>query len=221
MKLKNLFAASATAICLSSAAFASTLGFAVTDEGVLTPAAAGPTASAAEQAALLGAASASGTTASASDIIGFFIPLDTTPTDVVVAFEGVDGGSSFLNVFFEDLDLIGANDPVGFFEQVVISSDSNVLATITDIDQLGIFGDASTQQTASIDIGNLTAGSNYWATFTFSTTVDFGGTNTSEFLIAEVGSNPANVPPVPLPAAGWMLLAGLGGLIGMRRKKAA
>ena len=126
-----------------------------------------------------------------------------------------------MNVFFEDLDLIGANDPTGFFEQVVISSDSNVLATITDIDALGIFGDASTQQTASIDIGNLTAGSNYWATFTFSTTVDFGGTNTSEFLIAEVGANPANVPPVPLPAAGWMLLAGLGGLIGMRRKKAA
>ena len=140
MEIKNLFAASATAICLASGAFASTLGFAVTDEGVLTPAAAGPAASAAEEAALLGAANASGTNASASDIIGFFIPLDTTPTDVVVAFAGVDGGSSFLNVFFEDLDLIGANDPTGFFEQVVISSDSNVLATITDIDALGIFG---------------------------------------------------------------------------------
>jgi hypothetical protein len=29
------------------------------------------------------------------------------------------------------------------------------------------------------------------------------------------------VAPIPLPAAGWLLLAGVGGLVAMRRKKAA
>lgn len=32
---------------------------------------------------------------------------------------------------------------------------------------------------------------------------------------------PAELPPVPLPAAGWMLIAGIGGLAALRRRKRA
>ena len=35
------------------------------------------------------------------------------------------------------------------------------------------------------------------------------------------GCKPSTMSPVPLPAAGWMLLAGLGGMVAMRRRKKA
>ncbi|MCU0908901.1 MAG: VPLPA-CTERM sorting domain-containing protein [Rhodobacteraceae bacterium] len=67
------------------------------------------------------------------------------------------------------------------------------------------------------------------ATFT---TVSFWGNGLGEFLVAGgniryatvgVGTLPGgNDPPVvPLPAAGWLLLAGLGGLAAMKKRRAA
>lgn len=55
----------------------------------------------------------------------------------------------------------------------------------------------------------------------------FGGASVTEFLTSEGAANSAPitgsfaVSAVPLPAAGWMLLAGLGGLAAYGRRKAA
>ena len=62
------------------------------------------------------------------------------------------------------------------------------------------------------------------------TTVSFWGNGLGEVLVAggniryaaiDVGSLPGDdTPVVPLPAAGWLLLAGVGGLAAMKRRKA-
>jgi hypothetical protein len=45
---------------------------------------------------------------------------------------------------------------------------------------------------------------------------------TSDLTEAPIdGFVPVDVSPVPLPAAGWMLLAGLGGIAAMRRRTKA
>ncbi|MEO1240098.1 MAG: THxN family PEP-CTERM protein [Pseudomonadota bacterium] len=55
---------------------------------------------------------------------------------------------------------------------------------------------------------------------------EVGGQTMDFFLTKENASNEAtlvgtyNVSPVPLPAAGWMLIAGLGGLVAMKRRRA-
>ncbi|MEP1354063.1 MAG: THxN family PEP-CTERM protein [Tateyamaria sp.] len=54
---------------------------------------------------------------------------------------------------------------------------------------------------------------------------DNGVSTSASFQTIERGSNVASlyasidVAPVPLPAAGWMLIAGMGGLVAMRRRK--
>ncbi len=59
----------------------------------------------------------------------------------------------------------------------------------------------------------------------FSTAFNANGPFTNEFITQEGQPNPAGlyasiVPaPIPLPAAGWLMVAGLGGLAAMRRRK--
>ena len=38
---------------------------------------------------------------------------------------------------------------------------------------------------------------------------------------SDVAVNGGDIPPVPLPAAGWLMLAGVGGLVAMRRRRKA
>jgi hypothetical protein len=45
-------------------------------------------------------------------------------------------------------------------------------------------------------------------------------TNTAP-LLAEFDFEPNTPPAVPLPAAGWMLIAGIGGLVAMKRRQKA
>jgi opacity protein-like surface antigen len=54
-----------------------------------------------------------------------------------------------------------------------------------------------------------------------SLSVVFGETTSNQDLPVEMISPNAQTTPVPLPAAGWMLLAGLGAIAAMRRRAKA
>ncbi|MEO9576479.1 MAG: VPLPA-CTERM sorting domain-containing protein [Tateyamaria sp.] len=171
-------------------------------------------------------------------------------------FEDVKAGDATANFFFEDLDLIGANDPVGFTESVTLFDTKGGSVAVTNADPVAstvgsgpsvtVSGDASTQLALSMDLGRLEAGDHLLKLdFTslveeeFFTpargrtslerynkckdklalgylTTNYCPRNTPEFFIASI-----HTTPVPLPAAGWMLLAGVGGLAAMRRRKKA
>ena len=238
-KLATLALASLMSAGLAGLAAAATIGFAVDANNSDMLVTGQPSPNPAETAALLGVAA--GTGATASDIIGYFIPLGNSDCTfgnsgcglnpdtgngganmtMWIKYKAVAAGNSFLNLFFEDLDLAGANDPTGFLEQIAVYNTSETLVTtIDDITDPGTSGTASTQQIASVALGNLLAG-DYWAKLVFSASYTSYGRNTPEFLIASIDST-SSVPVVPLPAAGWMLLAALGGLgVASRRRKAA
>jgi hypothetical protein len=226
--------AATVAFALSSGAYAATtIGNAVTAVGGSDVAAAGTIggAGAGERTTLVNLAGV-GTT---SDVIGYYIPLSGGactfgvcgtsadsgtgggPMSMFVEFVGVEGGTSFLNTWFEDLDLAGANDPSYFFEAVSIFGESGLLASFTSIANANVSGTAGTQQTTALALGSLLAGSTYTARYDFTSNYRSGGRNTPEFMLAAIQGTPA-IPPVPLPAAGWLLIGALGGLAAIRRR---
>ncbi|SLN53255.1 hypothetical protein ROA7450_02719 [Roseovarius albus] len=237
ISLKSPIVASAMVCGIACGVQAATIGSAVLGNGSNTTVVGQPTPSGSEQAALL--ADAAGTSALAADIIGYFIPLGGSNCtfgssgcglnadagfgglilSMWLKFTNVEGGNSTLNLFFEDLDLAGSNDPQNFFEQVVVHDTSGVeVATFDDVTNSGVSGDTGTQLITSVGLGSLIANDDYWIKLDFSASSQRNGYNTPEFLIAAIDGTPA---VIPLPAAGWLLLAGLGGLFGLRRKKAA
>ena len=131
-------------------------------------------------------------------------------------FEPINIGADYvLDILFEDLDLDGANDPAGFLESLeILSADglTSFSGLITDIGG-AVTGDAGTQQLLSLFLGTIISDP-------FLVRLDFtasssGGTNTPEYLIAEINQ-------VPLPAALPLFLAGLAGMsFASRKKKAA
>jgi hypothetical protein len=60
-----------------------------------------------------------------------------------------------------------------------------------------------------------------WNTFGITTGGGKPGPGLSNFTAWGRGTAPDPGTPIPLPAAGWMLLAGLGGLVAIRRRKNA
>ena len=184
---------------------------------------------------------AAGTGATSSDVIGYYIPLADSGSctfgvdcglaadtgsggqtmDMWLHFASVDGGFSVLNLFFEDLDLMSANDPAGFFEAVdVFDTAGTLIAGFSNINDIGASGSASEQQILNMDLGFLTANTDYWTRLTFSASYTGIGQNTPEFLLAVVDADPDVQPPeVPLPAAGWLLLTAIGAGAAVGRKK--
>ena len=126
-----------------------------------------------------------------------------------------------LQIAFEDLDLIGANDPSFFFEAVEIFGASggggaavSLTGLVDNISNPLVTGDASTIQTVSFDLGAATFDTFYVRLdFSSRSTIDKYLRNTPEYLIAHLTA-------VPLPAAAWMLLLGVGamGVVRSRRR---
>lgn len=122
---------------------------------------------------------------------------------------------SQLNIWFEDLDLVGVNDPNGFLETVNVidaGGSSIVGGPITNISNLLVSGDDDSQL-LSLALG-VVATNPFFLQLNFSSSFSSYGTNTPEYLIAEV-------TPVPLPAALPLFAGSIGliGFLGWRRKR--
>lgn len=218
MKTLKLLAGAAAAATIAGAASAATV-FGVSD----LPA--GPTPNATEEANILAGAAALGVPATAANIEGFLIPFTGTLT-TNFSFTGVVAGQTFLQFVFEDLDLNPINDPGSFFEKIIVSNSTGLgpieIDTVGDAGSFVVPGTEGADAAVALqfDLGVL-GGGNYTATLVSSSTGGSGSGNTAEFVIASMSSTPFNV--IPLPAAGWMLLAGVGGIaaVSRRKKKAA
>jgi len=134
-------------------------------------------------------------------------------------FEPINVGAPYvLDILFEDLDLANANDPVGFFESIEVLSADGLTSlsggVITDIGGL-IAGDASTQQLLSLFLGAITDDP-FLVRLDFTAAFSSYGSNTAEYLIAEINE-------VPIPGAVWLFVAGLAGFgfAGRAKKKIA
>ncbi|MEM1075686.1 MAG: VPLPA-CTERM sorting domain-containing protein [Pseudomonadota bacterium] len=242
---------------------AATIGVAVVDDQNPTEVTGQPEASASEANALVGLANSFGSGADASDIVGYFIPLNDDCTfgdgdcgleadrglggslTMWLYFAGVEAGKQTANFFFEDLDLIGGNDPLGFFETVeLFDSENQSVVVVDDLDGdygdiVDVGGNSDTQRAISLDLGYLDAG-NYFLKLgmTSDVTLDFFGGNRDKkrdckkYLKGhshKYWKCPKNTPefliatiettPVPLPAAGGMLAVAVGGFAMMRRRR--
>ena len=118
---------------------------------------------------------------------------------------------SQLTVNFNDLDLQGVNDPLGFLESLQVfewngSAASAITPLITSIG--GLVTGNSNQQQLSLALGTLTADP-LFLQLNFRANAVSNGTNTEEFLRATVSTVPGSVAGAGLPG----LMAACGGLL--------
>jgi len=151
---------------------------------------------------------------------------------MILAFKPIDPtANGLLSILFEDLDLIGANDPINFLESIQIfdQTGASVAGLIDDISSNIITGDANTTQLLSLPLGSLGAGAISGSPSTYFVQLDFvaslsghhKGKNTPEYLIATIDEVPGTISVVPLPASLPLFGTGLAviGFIGWRRKQ--
>ncbi len=133
-------------------------------------------------------------------------------------FSPVVASTYELKLIFEDLDLSGVNDPDGFKEKINVKNSSGTSLSggyITSILSPYASGN-STGQILSFILPHVSPGS-LWIELNLQAYMTSGiqkWKNTPEYVRAELST------AVPLPAAGWMLMLGLGGLAAVRRRTA-
>ncbi|MEM6972279.1 MAG: hypothetical protein AAF577_05685 [Pseudomonadota bacterium] len=137
-----------------------------------------------------------------------------------------------LEIYFEDLDLIGTDDGPGFNESFNIFTSVNPRSQILpgtgtappagqtpaaplfrDVDASPALSGSSDIQQAVLNLGVINTGTDPFdgaITLIFSARADGVSTNSSEFLAPFLRAAPA--APVPLPASGALLLGGVGAL---------
>ncbi len=188
----------------------------------------------------IGSTSAIGDTeyrsALSGDAIKYFIPLTSggscvygvdcgvaqdsgyggTEMSMFLYFDGVSTTSaSTLNIVFEDLDLLGVNDPDWFRETLNIfdALGNSLTGLLDDISSPLVSGDYDTQQILSLDLGILDSASTF-VELRFTADSDKNAWNTPEYLRADISS-------VPLPASSLLLMGGIAGLGAMARRRRA
>lgn len=120
------------------------------------------------------------------------------------------GQAATLTVRFEDLDVTPVNDPSGFTETLNVfnSSGTSLTGIISALGATpiggGVVSGNPTSQMLTLFLGTITS-SQLLLRLDFKAAFNANGTNTAEFLRAELSQ-------VPIPAALPLLLSGLAGL---------
>ena len=119
-----------------------------------------------------------------------------------------------------DIDGAGSNDIVIFRFSEAIALDRIIFEDIEGADDVTFVTSTGFGGAIEFDIQDLA----FLDTDGDEGVVDFGGREITAFGIGARGSNDSfrisrvEISAVPLPAAGWMLLAGVGGIAAMRRR---
>ena len=164
------------------------------------------------------------------DIGGGFGYNDATALDMNIYFDLTlqpQSVAAELNFVFDDLDLIGINDPNQFFESMslsywngasftpvnpIVKYPSDIVVGIADINATDPITWNLDLDLAALAILNDSNG--FWIQFGFGSKYDWTGRNTPEYLTAAL-----TLSPVPLPAASWLFGTALIAFVGFARRR--
>lgn len=177
------------------------------------------------QALFLGAAMAVGASAASAVTIDFTNSQTGAAQGVSVSCTTTDVNSAFCRPAFNP-DGVGVRTAVGSGDSPLIEGFEGTetlslsFGTVREWSRI-VFANWGANDSAILttDTGSFT--------YTGGPVLDLGGAMSSALSISNTGAvgqfrvSSVDVAPVPLPAAGWMLLAGVGGMIALRRRQKA